>query len=106
MQIERFFSSKLVAAIGSVVIAACLAFSPLPYDTARGFSAASVSTAVSNTASKGDRLTSRHPNASARVVTRPEDVTANGRGEIPVGCETASSKLAHRADLSARRCIT
>ena len=53
MQIERFFSSKLVAAVGSVVIAACLVFSPSPYDTARGFSAASVSTAVSNTASKG-----------------------------------------------------
>jgi hypothetical protein len=106
MQIERFFSSKLGAVIASFVIAACLSFSAWPYDTAGGFSTASVSSPVSNTASKGDRLTSRHPNASARVVTRPEDVTANGRGKIPVGCETASSKLAHRADLSARRCIT
>jgi hypothetical protein len=105
MQIERFFSSKLVAAVGSVVIATCLAFSPSPYDTARGFSAASVSTAVSNTASKGDRLTSKHP-SSAREAAGPQQTSAKHSGKIPIGCETAFSKLAHRADLSARRCIT
>ena len=92
--------------IGSLVIAACLTFSSSPYDTARGFSIASASSPVSNTASKGDRLTSRHPNSSARGATQPEQVTAKHSGKIPVGCETAFSKLAHRADLSARRCIT
>ena len=76
-----------------------------PYDTARGFSAASVSTAVSNTASKGDRLTSKHP-SSAREAAGPQQTSAKHSGKIPIGCETAFSKLAHRADLSARRCIT
>lgn len=106
MQIERFFSLKLVAVVGSIVIAACLIFAPLRYETARGFSTATVSSPMSNTASKGDRLTSRQPNASARAVTGTEHVTANGRRKIPVGCEPAFSKLAQRADVSARRCIT
>ena len=105
MQIERFFSSKLVAVIASFVIAACLSFSAWPYDTAGGFSTASVRSPVSNTASKGDRLTSKHP-SSAREAAGPQQTSAKHSGKIPIGCETAFSKLAHRADLSARRCIT
>ena len=105
MQTERFFSSKLVAVVGSVVIAAYVAVPPPPYETARGFSTVRVSTTVSNTASKGDRLTSKHA-SSAREAAGPQQTSAKYSGKIPVGCETAFSKLVHRADLSARRCIT
>jgi hypothetical protein len=33
----HFFSLRLAAIIGALVIAACLTFSPSPYDTARGY---------------------------------------------------------------------
>ena len=106
MQIGRSFSSKLVAAFASLVIPACLMFSAWPVDTARGLSTASVNAPVSNTARKGDRLTSTHSNVSARVAPGREQVTAKPAGKIPVGCETAFSKLDKRADLSSSRCIT
>lgn len=50
---ESFLSSKFMAVAGSLVIGACLTFSPSPYDTARGDSTASARSHVSNTASKG-----------------------------------------------------
>jgi hypothetical protein len=106
MQIGRFFSSTLLAVVASLILAACLTFSPSPYDTAGGFSTASVGSPVSNMASKGDRLTSRHPNASARTAARPERLTAKQSGKIPVGCEAAVSRLVHSADFGARRCVT
>jgi hypothetical protein len=70
MQTQRFFSLRWATLVGSLALAACLTFSLSSYDTARGFSIASVSSPVSNTASKGDRLTSRHPNASAPAAMR------------------------------------
>ena len=91
MQRQRFFSLRWAAIIGSLVIAACLTFSSSPYDTARGFSIASVSSPVSNTASKGDRLTSRHPNSSARGDTQPEQVTAKHAGKFPSGVKLPSA---------------
>jgi hypothetical protein len=106
MQTQRFFPLRWAAIIGALVLAACLTISPWPYDAARGFSIASVTSPVSNTASKGDQLTSGHPKSSARATAQPEQITAKHSGKIPVGCETAFSKLAHRADLSAARCIT
>ena len=106
MQIGRSFSSKLVAAFASLVIPACLMFSAWPVDAARGLSTASVNAPVSNTARKGDRLTSTHSNVSASTVARGELVTAKPTGKIPDGCETAFSKLDKRADLSSSRCIT
>jgi hypothetical protein len=103
---ESFLSSKFMAVAGSLVIGACLTFSPSPYDTARGDSTASARSHVSNTASKGDRLTSRHSDVSARAATRPEQIIPPPSGKIPAGCEPVFSKLAHWHDLSARRCIT
>ena len=43
MQMERFFSPKLVAVVASFVIAACLTFTLSPHKTARGFSTVSAS---------------------------------------------------------------
>jgi hypothetical protein len=106
MQIGRCFSSTLVAVVASLILAACLTFTPSPYDTASGFSTASVDFPVTNTASKGDQLTSRHPNASARTAARPERLTSKQSGKVPVGCEAAVSRLVHSADFSARRCVT
>jgi hypothetical protein len=106
IEIERVFSSKLGAVVASFVLAACLTFSPSPSETARGFSTASVNSTVSNTASKGDRLTSSHPNTPTPAAARPAQVTAKHSGKIPVGCEAAVSRLIHSADLSARRCVT
>ncbi len=103
--IESFLSSKFVAVAGSLVIGACLTFSPSPYDTARGDATASARSHVINTASKGDRLTSRRSDVSAQAATRPEQSTPTPRGNIPAGCELAFSKLAHWHDVSARRCI-
>ena len=81
MQIGRSFSSKLVAAFASLVIPACLMFSAWPVDAARGLSTASVNAPVSNTARKGDRLTSTHSNVSASTVARREQVTAKPTGK-------------------------
>jgi hypothetical protein len=105
MQTRRVFSSKL-AIVGSLVIAVCLTFMPSLYEAARGFSTASVISAARNVASKGDRLTSSHLRTSVRTAARPEGVTANYSGKIPVGCEAAVSRLIHSADFRARRCVT
>jgi hypothetical protein len=101
-----FFSRKLVAVVASLVIAACLTFSPWPHETARGFSIVSVSSSVVNAASKGDRLTSSRANTPAPTAARPERVTANHSEKILVGCEAAVSRLIHSADFRARRCVT
>ena len=106
MQTQRLSSSKETTLIGSLVIAACLTFSPSLYETARGFSTVSVSSTVSNAASKGDRLTNNHPNTSARTAAGAEQVTAKRSGKIPIGCEAAFSQLVHLVDFSARRCVT
>jgi hypothetical protein len=106
MQTHRVFSSKLAGIMGSLVIAVCLTFTPSLYEAARGVSTASVSSAASNVASKGDRLTTSHLRTSVRTAARPEGVTANYSGKIPVGCEAAVSRLIHSADFRARRCVT
>ncbi len=106
MQTQRFFPLRWAAVIGCLALAACLTISTWPHDAARGFSIASVTAPVSNTALKGDRLTSRHPNSSVRAIAQTEQIIAKYSGKIPVGCETAFSKLAYRADLRAARCIT
>jgi len=106
MQIHRFFSSKLAAVVGSLVIAICLTFTTSAYEAARGLSITSANLTVSNTASKGDRLTSSYSKAPAFTAAGPEQVTAKHSGKIPIGCETAVSRFVHSADLRARRCVT
>jgi hypothetical protein len=110
MQACRVFSSKLAAIVGSLVIAACLTFTPSPspslYEAARGFSTAGVSSTASNVASKGDRLTSSRLRTIGRIAARPEGATAKRSGKIPIGCEAAVSRLIRTADFSARRCVT
>ena len=99
------FPIKWAAIIGSFVLVTCLTISPSPYDAARGLSIASVTSPVSNTASKGNCLTSTHP-TSARATAQPQRTTARHSGKILVGCETAFSQFADRADFRAARCVT
>src|SRR6185437_7137466 len=89
MQKHRSF--PWTALVGSLALAACLTIPPSPYDAARGFS---TTLTISNTASKGDRLTAR-----------PRQAPAMHSGKLPVGCETAVSRFARGGDFTARRCI-
>ena len=107
MQIERFFSSKLVA----VVAYFCYRRLPKLFSMALRYSGRVFNRKCKLSSEQhGIERGSAHQQASECLRPRGH---ATGRrnsqrpsGKIPVGCETASSKLAHRADLSARRCIT
>ena len=68
--------------IESLVIAACLTFTPSLYEAARGFSTAAISSTASNVSSKGDRLTSSRLETSARTATRAVRITAKQSGKI------------------------
>jgi hypothetical protein len=66
------FQIEVGGIIGSFVLVTCLTISPSPYDAARGLSIASVTSPVSNTASKGNCLTSTHRPLPAQLHNRNE----------------------------------